>query len=239
MTTILIGLDDTDNHESPGTGNLARRISAECERRGMTARSVTRHQFLLDPRIPYTSHNSGACVAVEADDGPAAAAFAYDYVAEASAEGSDPGVVVADIRCVPQAVSDFGTRATREVLEMSEAVALAQQAGLDLRELGGSGQGIIGALASIGLHAEGNNGRFIDLPGLRDLPERVARQDISQLGIHLAHQGPRQPGPGDAYETLGWIRPTLSGGRPVLPVKWNEVHDAWTPVDTKRSRPLE
>jgi len=205
----------------------------------MRALSVTRHQLLLDPRIPYTSHNSGACVAVESDDGAAAASFAYDYVADASADGSDPGVVVADITAIPQAVSDFGYRATREVLEMAEASGLADQAGLDLRELGGSGQGIIGALASIGMHADGNNGRFIDLPGLRDLPECVARQDFARLGIQLAHQGPRQPASGDAYLTLGWIRPNLSGGRPVLPVKWNEVHNAWTPVDTRRSRPLE
>ena len=239
MGIVLIGLDDTDNQDSPGTGNLARRVFAECRARGARPLSVTRHQFLVDPRIPYTSHNSGACVAVESDDGLGAVAFAFDYVARASAEGSDPGVCVAVLDAVPTAVMDFGRRATREVLEMPEAFALAGEAGIELRALGGTGQGVIGALGSIGLHADGNDGRFIQIPGLRELPDRLGAGDFARVGIHLDHQAARQPAPGDAYETLGWVRPRLSGGRPVLPVEWNEVHNAWIPVDRKRSRPLE
>jgi len=239
MGIVLIGLDDTDNQDSPGTGNLARRIFGECDRRGIRAVSVTRHQFLVDPRIPYTSHNSGACVTVVSDDGPAAVAFVFDYVARASAEGSDPGVGVACLDAVPGFVRDFGHRATQEVLEMSEALATADEARIDLRALGGSGQGVIGALGSIGLRADGNEGRFIQIPGLRALSGRVAADDLVRLGIHLDHRSGRQPTPDDAYETLGWIRPRLSGGQPVLPVEWNEVRHAWFPVDTKRSRPLE
>ena len=239
MAIILIGLDDTDNADSPGTGNLARRLLAECERRGGRPLSVTRHQFLVDPRIPYTSHNSGACVAVETEDGPGAVDFVFDYVARASAEGSDPGVCVAAIDEVSASVSAFGARATREVLEISEAFAAAAEAKVALRALGGSGQGVIGALGSIGLHAEGNSGRFIDLPGLRELPDRVVGSDFARLGIQLDHQAARRPAAGDAYETLGWVRPRLSGGRAVLPVEWNEVENAWVPVDRKRSRPLE
>jgi len=239
MGIVLIGLDDTDNHDSPGTGSLARRLFAECERCGARPLSVTRHQFLVDPRIPYTSHNSGACIAVESDEGPGAVKFVFDYVARASAEGSDPGVGVAPFDDVPGPVKDFGRRATREVLEMSQASEIADKAGIDLRNLGGSGQGIIGALGSIGLHAEGNEGRFIQLPGLRELPERVDAEDLARLGIQLDHQAARKPGPGDVYETLGWIRPRMSRGRPVLPVEWNELHNAWIPVDRKRSRPLE
>ncbi len=68
MAMILIGIDDTDNDTSPGTGRLARDLAAECCQRGMSLKSVTRHQFLLDPAIPYTSHNSGACIALDGQD---------------------------------------------------------------------------------------------------------------------------------------------------------------------------
>ena len=61
MKTFLIGIDDTDNETSPGTGRLARKLQEECIPRGLISLGVTRHQFLVDPAIAYTSHNSGAC----------------------------------------------------------------------------------------------------------------------------------------------------------------------------------
>ncbi|KPK74876.1 MAG: hypothetical protein AMJ79_12975, partial [Phycisphaerae bacterium SM23_30] len=60
MATILIGIDDTDNAASRGTGFLARQLFRQCQNRQLRPLGVTRHQFLIDPRIPYTSHNSGA-----------------------------------------------------------------------------------------------------------------------------------------------------------------------------------
>lgn len=121
MATILIGLDDTDNETSRGTGYLARCLSEACAERGMRPTGVTRHQFLVDPRIPYTSHNSGACVAVEADGGAEAAALAFDFVAARAADGSDPGVCVAAADDVTAAVRAFGEAAVNRVVEMAEA----------------------------------------------------------------------------------------------------------------------
>jgi len=238
MTTLLIGLDDTDNLESRGTGHLARQLSAECARRGMAALGVTRHQFLIDPRIPYTSHNSGACVAVACDGGTAAAEFAFAFVAERAAAGSDPGVCIADASNVPAAVLSLARDATRRVVEKEEALRAAAAAGLALRELGGTGLGVIGAVASVGLRAEGNEGRFIDLPGLRDLAARVCAEDLTRLGVMLAYPeaGPC-PRPEDVYDTLGWVRPRLVAGRPVLPLEWSESSHAWTPVDRKHAKP--
>ncbi len=239
MATILIGLDDTDNATSPGTGDLARRLAAECMGRGMPLVSVTRHQFLVDPRIPYTSHNSGACVAVGSANGAGAAWFAYDFVAERSAEGSDPGVCVVALGDVPTDVSEFGARAAEVVLTIDEAMDLADSAGIDLRPLGGTGQGVIGALGSVGLRAGGNSGRFIDMPGLRELPGRVEAGVFAELGIRLDHRDRRQAAPDDIYDTLGWVRPSLCDGTAVLPVEWDEQRHAWIPVERKRSRPLE
>jgi len=238
MATILIGLDDTDNATSRGTGHLARLLLAECERRGLRGLGVTRHQLLLDERIPYTSHNSAACVAVAADDGTAPVAFAMDFVAERAADGSDPGVCIAAPDAVAGDVVEFGRRATGEIVTVDQAERLARRAEVDLRPLGGSGLGIIGALASVGLRSGGDEGRFIELAGLRSLGDRVGADEIARLGIQLVHRG-RHPQPGEAYKTLGWVRPRLTGGRAVWPVEWDEQRDAWIPVDRKRNRPLE
>ena len=240
MAIVLIGIDDTDNLTSPGTGQIARRLIAECVRRGGRHLGVTRHQFLVDPRIPYTSHNSGACLAVDAPGGLADAGFAPQFVAESSAKGSDPGICLALADTVAQEIIDFGWRATREVVTMDEARQAAGQAGLDLRELGGSGLGIIGALGSVGLRAGGCEGRFLDLPGLRELGQVVRLDELTALGIEVRCSPPPAGAlTADLCRTLDWVRPRLDGGRPVLGLEWSFAHDAWIPVDRQKSRPLE
>ena len=61
---VLLGVDDTDvlGHK-PGTGRLARDLGAHLEHRRLARLvGVVRQQLLVDPRIPYTSHNSPACL---------------------------------------------------------------------------------------------------------------------------------------------------------------------------------
>lgn len=239
MGLILIGIDDTDNDTSPGTGHLARQVLGRCVELGMRSRGITRHQFLLDAAIPYTSHNSGACVAVECDSGVAEVGFVFHFVARAAAEGSDPGVCVACQQEVGDDVVAFAHRVTAEVVAIREAFAAAREAGLKLYGLGGDCQGVIGALASVGLRAEGDDGRFIDLPGLREFKGCVGIEAYDRLGIAVEHKNGPEPGRDDVYDTLGWVRPRLVGGRAVLIVEWSEQNNAWIPVDRKKSRPLE
>ena len=235
MATFLIGIDDTDNETSPGTGRLARRLLAECARRGLNPLGVTRHQFLVDPAIPYTSHNSGACIAVESEDGLKSRDFIYDVIARSRADGSDPGVCIANISEVPDSIVEFADRVTREVVTMTEAFDKAKQASIALHGLGGTCQGIIGALGSIGQRASGESGRFIDLPGLRELSGCVDAAAFDRIGVRLEHcHCERALGVNDRYETFDWVRPRLTGGEAVLPVQWSEKENAWTPVDRKK-----
>jgi hypothetical protein len=48
---IYIGLDDTDTLESRGTGRLARQIAGEMHQ-ALAVQGITRHQLLVDPRVP-------------------------------------------------------------------------------------------------------------------------------------------------------------------------------------------
>ena len=61
----LIGIDDTDNKESRGTGFNSRQLVAaiEVENLGHVV-GITRHQLFVHPEIPYTFQNSSACLDV-------------------------------------------------------------------------------------------------------------------------------------------------------------------------------
>ncbi|MCF7954910.1 MAG: hypothetical protein K9M75_03815, partial [Phycisphaerae bacterium] len=111
MRTILIGIDDTDNLDSPGTGHIARKLCGVLVGMGFQARGVTRHQFLVDDAIPYTSHNSGACIGVACDCGIEGVDFVFDYITDISAEGSDPGVCIAYCEDINAEITDFGKTA--------------------------------------------------------------------------------------------------------------------------------
>ena len=82
MATIFIGVDDTDFGDSPGTGQLAQRLSKEITRRGGKPLGITRHQFLMDPRIPYTGHNRGICIGVDWTRPLVELDFVFDLVRE-------------------------------------------------------------------------------------------------------------------------------------------------------------
>jgi hypothetical protein len=239
MSLYLIGIDDTDIETSRGTGQLARRLVVEAVSRGATHRGITRHQFLVDPQIPYTRRNRGVCIAIDWPGAIPELEFAIELLAEWSADGSDPGICIAAADTVPEQIIEFGRRASREVLKMQNAIALAALARITLRTLGGTGQGIIGALSCVGLRAGGNDGRFVDLPGLRDLGPRVSIDDLSRIGIEVQHEMTAGARADVGIETLGWIRPRLVGGRPVLPVIWSSEHDAWIPLDQKRIHTLD
>jgi hypothetical protein len=245
VAIILIGIDDTDNATSPGTGRLARDLSGECQARRMRPLGVTRHQFLVDPAIPYTSHNSGACIAVNCPN-PDSLRFLPDFLASRAAEGSDPGLCIAAWHghparetcptcgnITPQIIA-FAQQAARCILTMPSAFAAAKEARIALCGLGGTCQGVIGALASVGMRASGNDGRFLDLPGLRQLQGCIRARDCLRIGVQIRHDSPdRQPRPNDRYETRDWVRPRLIDHRPVWPVQWSEQENAWIPIDRR------
>lgn len=220
---VFLGIDDTDvlGHK-PGTGRLARDLGAYLAGAGVRPAAVLRHQLLVDPRIPYTSHNSPACVVLEVEAGqPLDALFevAAAWIGARAARGSDPGICLAPESGVDPAVVDWGLRAGGEVLSRQAALSLAAATGTRLRELGGTGDGVIGALAAVGLTRWGNAGRFLELTGgLRDFGEVVTAATLLERGITpvaATRNGEPVP-PAARIRTGDWVRPRLIGGRPVL-----------------------
>jgi hypothetical protein len=167
---IIIAIDDTDNLESRGTGFRARQLGLSLEDLGYAEiLSITRHQLLVDRRIPYTSHNSSASILVNSlVDIQSIIDLSALYLKEESAEGSDAGLCVAEFDCVSDNVISWGNRAKKEILTLKKAHSLAEKEGLFLEGYKGKKIGVIGALAAVGLRKEANDGRLLWLRNLRE-----------------------------------------------------------------------
>ncbi len=161
----LISIDDTDNLESPGSGTTAEKLAVALRARGLAdCGQITRHQLLLHDDIPYTSGNSAMCFAAcsKGDIFVDILDFSLNFLQKEAADGSDPGLCMVrhDSQLNTEPLITFGLAAKKTLVNKQAAVDLAKALHLHLLELGGSGGGIIGALAAIGLRLSGNDGRF-------------------------------------------------------------------------------
>ncbi len=226
-TNVLVAIDDTDSLTSRGTGQLVRLLAQAIDELGLgTPLGVTRHQLFVDDRIPYTSHNSSACIALDCGspgDLRAIVDTTAEFLEALSADGSDPGLAVAEAAVWTDAATRerlhaFGFEAKRAVLDQEAARALAGETGVHLSAHGGDGGGIIGALAAIGLHSSGADGRFLWMPRMRSLRGRTTYADLrARVPVDAAvDPSGREPAPGDPIDLGDWVRPVLRGGRAVL-----------------------
>jgi tRNA(Ile2) C34 agmatinyltransferase TiaS len=224
---VIIGLDDTDNLESRGTGHLARLVAADLGQQ-YTLLGVTRHQLLVHPLIRYTRKNSSAAILLAhegAADLDAIAARAREMMDENFVIGSDPGLCVVD--CVPEDVSAFGRKAQREVVTQEEALSLASRHGLRLFGLGGDNGGVIGALAAVGLAASGNDGRYVLIGSSRDLSGLQPVDAVLGTGIE-AIQTMSGETVTEGLVQSDKLRPARRKGRSVLVVE--PAVDCWMPL---------
>jgi hypothetical protein len=135
-------------------------------------------------------------------------------------------------------LADFGRQCTCRVL--NQKAALAAAAGVHLSAHGGSGDGIIGAAAAVGLTAAGWCGRFIEFGLLREYPHMVRVKDLEahRIAVVSVDRDAAVPGPADMVLTNRWVRPRLMGGRPVLLVR-GAGRGAWENIGAKREHRIE
>jgi tRNA(Ile2) C34 agmatinyltransferase TiaS len=227
---IFIGIDDTDSLESRGTGHLARQIAAQLVR-DFDVLGVTRHQLLVDPRVPCTKNNSCAAITLDtsSDFGlqeledlieRIQALMQMDYV-----PGSDPGLCIA--QTVPPALSEFGRRAQRRLVSQTEARAIAAEHKVYLAGLGGDEDGIIGALAAVGLVATGEDGRYVLVGRSRELSGLQPISALLAAGIAKVQNLEGQTVTDGLVQT-DKLRPARRGNQPIAVVQWNG--NCWLPL---------
>jgi hypothetical protein len=235
-TDYLIGIDDTDSLDSPGTGHHARLIGQGLQHRGYgILHDITRHQLLFDPRIPYTSHNSSLCLHLTAERGrrDAIIDLCRSYLLEHSAPGSDAALCVVERSAVDAALESYGRRAKAEILTREEAVALAAPRAVHLEGLTGDHGGMIGALAAVGLRHAGQDGRFVWRPNLRETTGILTAGEVmARTGIGAVRRFDTLADidPGDRIDLRPWPRAVMVDHKAVLFVqRAGSLHDhfAW------------
>jgi hypothetical protein len=220
---ILLCIDDTDNADSPGTGHLAARLASLIEaRRYGNVGFVTRHQLLVHPEIPYTSHNSSMCLDADVDEGALGAVIdtSAEFLARESAPGSDPGLCILRSERLAQrdALVDFGMTAKTCIVSKTDAIDLARRLDIHLSEHGGTGLGVIGALAGAGLRLGGNDGR---LRGRLPIAAGVGSLSVADLLALRAVEEVRDPdgralAPHERVALSEKVKTVMRGGHAVL-----------------------
>ena len=239
MMQYLIGIDDTDNLKSRGTGQLVRQLAQSLQVDGLAEpHGVTRHQLLVDPRIPYTSHNSSACLSIDTENVDAVWETARDFLVLESTSGSDVGLCLGRWEIITRDVLAFGNRAKAEILTLDDAQQTASKSRIRFAGLTGNGGGVIGALAAIGLHRDGNDGRFLWLPGLRELQGKYSVAELrnkAQIDRVCSLDGTEIP-PDGLVDAGEWPRPVLRNGQATLYVE--EKKHVWYVLDREHIKSL-
>jgi hypothetical protein len=221
---IFVGLDDTDVLGAPGTNHLARRLARSLQDR-WHCRMILRHQLLVDDRIPYTSKNSSASLALDALSGAGDVKppdldglfeRIADWVSRAVPAGSDPGLCIARADGVAADVSKFGRRCQMSVCTRDEAERAAAESGLRCAGLAGSELGVIGAVAAVGLAATGDDGRLVMIDGEDDLSGNCSIAHLRTRRVEVrCHATGRVIDEGE-IELGKHLRPNWRSGRIVL-----------------------
>lgn len=222
---LIVGIDDTDNMESRGTGFRARELGQFItEKKLGKLRYVIRHQLFFHPDIPFTSHNSSASIVIDdVKDREAVRRFCEDYLLEYAAEGSDAGLCVysPDEDQSINAIIEFAQRAKKAIVTEVEAYRLAAEAGIFLQGYTGLKTGIIGALSAVGLGAEGCDGRVLwsanlrDTSGIYSVEELIQFIDIESI-VNMDYQS---VSPKELILKGEWCRPIMLNNKVTLIVE--------------------
>jgi tRNA(Ile2) C34 agmatinyltransferase TiaS len=220
---VYVGFDDTDVAGADrGTGKLARWFEHKLPQ-GARMWGAVRQQLPVLEGIPYTSHNSSACLILDLADSNGIDEIidlAAAHIRDNFIDGSDPGlcVVPADSPAV-EALVAFGRKACNRIVPQKEAMQAVN--GEHLSGHGGTNDGIIGAAAGVGLTLSGWSGRFIEFNDLRQFDAQVTVRSLEAIGIQVLSidRNALVPGMDDVVDTRNWLRPRLWGFKPVLPVR--------------------
>lgn len=221
---IIIGMDDTDIKDSRGTNQLAKQIVNELPDEFQCLR-ILRHQLLDDPRVPYTSKNGSASITFKWKDEEhllpeEPARFLLEHfrrrMKQEFIEGSDPGLSFLNGDC-PEEVIQWGIRCKNLLVDKEEARKLASRTGIPLESLGGTEDGIIGALAALGLASTKNDGRIVRMGHWPDdLSDDQPVSILSERDVEVREYQTDQEILTGLVDVGKHLRPNFRNGRTVL-----------------------
>ena len=220
---IYIGIDDTDNKESRGTGFKSRQLGELIEKEKIgRLKGITRHQLYVHDDIPYTSQNSSACIEVDAAEIDKVIQISEDFLKREAEIGSDAGLCVVKPSQLTKEHRKFGLAAKREGLGQDKGKAQIEGQDIFLEGYTGTKDGIIGAFAAVALRSTGNDGRFVWLQGLRNLRSGIySSWELSRMIDidNIANFEGVVAEDADYIFVGDWVRPVLKNHKKTLLVE--------------------
>jgi tRNA(Ile2)-agmatinylcytidine synthase len=179
---LYVGVDDTDSKLGMCTTYLAAVLAERLRPFGLHGYP---RLIRLNPNIKYkTRGNAALCLVLE--NGPVEeveriVVRAVEEYACFDDENTNPGVVIHEGE-VPPDVSAFALRVVREVVDIPEALLLANKHGMRVRRFK-NGRGVIGALASIGLDLYDHTYELLAyrMPENYDKPRWLDRESVYRM----------------------------------------------------------
>ena len=147
-----VGIDDTDSSDGMCTTFLCYTAVKQLLKNGMAELVDYPHLIRLNPNIPWKTRGNAALalqIKTSASRNSVFGFFKGMVKKFATSPRANSGLVLHEGLKIPQEVQEFSKRALFSVMSLREARDLVNEFKMDSFELR-SGQGIVGALASIG-----------------------------------------------------------------------------------------
>ncbi len=238
---FLLGIDDTDSPGSATTSDLALALGLHFETLGLAGLiSLSCHALYNHPTLAGSCSNRACCLMLDAEPHRARdlELGCREYLRREAAPGSSPGFALASYNQFDPEVVVWGKTACFTLLNRQDALSLCRHAGISISGLAGSGCGVIGALAAVGLRFEGSDGWIEWMPGLAALNGVYTPVTLSDA-IHfdrVESEHGRRPALDDRILIASRPRPVMRGGNITLlltAAKRGSDHH-WEPIIPKK-----
>jgi len=220
---FLLGIDDTDTPDASDTAALALSLGENLESRSVAKLvNISCHQLIQNPSVPATRQNVACCLHLDVENGKSREIdlVCRETLLRESYPGSNAGYALAAWSQFDHELVVWGKTAKMTVLSRQDALGLARRCGIFTAGILGSGTGVIGALAAIGLRFEGNDGWINWMPGLNSLYGTFTQVQLAEY-IHfdrIENQHHSRPAFDDRILFDHPVKPVLKDGKVVLPV---------------------
>ena len=218
---FYLGIDDTGPPGKSGTGETALALGLHLQSQKLARLvHVSAHTLLTTTEIPNANPTHAYCLTLE---GEAQRLREIDmesrvYLMHHSAAGSNPGFALAARSRVNEHILNWGKACQMMTMERREALDLARSQEFTAAGFNGSGNGVIGALAAVGLRFSGCDGWITWLPGLPDLKGVMTFSEILHISTfdYVKSLRGRTPDFRDRIQLGEHVMPLLYEGRTVL-----------------------
>ena len=232
---FTIGIDDTGYLDQHLTTKLMRSwLSQMVEQSLIHSEGITRHQLFESEKISssyknrslaFTFNTSQSIFEIEDQ--------LVDFIRTASSPHANPAIAILSRHSDSLHALAFGRRCKNELLKLSDSEQYASESNVLLRGLGGNRNGMIGALAAVGLRAGGGDGIFVHIDGLEGLKGDQSAGDIrnnSALQHIVDISSGEELDRDDMVKIDSYLRPKLINGDPTQYVQLIANSKVWTPL---------